>query len=167
MSSTHRASTHTHRGDQKHARAQSLLYLTFLRFSSLFTIFGSSKGVNPNLHLIMAFLGKISAHCDKPHFLPSRPKSPTPLQTPDPPKKARIGWRVMPARHKHRNINLLLLLFYFFLLQRFYFFFFPQHVMWLLMMMMHWQAWPLKPARSALEDARAKRAQSSSVSPPS
>ena len=99
------ASTHTHRGDQKHARAQSLLYLTFLGLSSLFIIFGSSKGVNPNLHLIMAFLGKISAHCDKPHFLPSRPKSPTPLQTPDPPKKARIGWRVMPARHKHRNIN--------------------------------------------------------------
>ena len=66
--------------------------------------------MNPNLHLIMAFLGKISAHCDKPHFLPSRPKSPTPLQTPDPPKKARIGWRVMPARHKHRNINLLFVL---------------------------------------------------------
>ena len=56
---------------------------------------GSVKGVNPNLDLIMAFLGKILAHCDKPHFLPSCTKSPTPLQTPDPPKKARIGWRVM------------------------------------------------------------------------
>ena len=124
MSSTHRASTHTHRGDQKHARAQSLLYLTFLGFSLLFTIFGSSKAVNPNLHLIMAFLGKISAHCDKPHFLPSRPQEPraphhSRLQIH--PKKARIGWRVMPARHKHRNINLLFVFCCFFHLQRLFF----------------------------------------------
>ena len=102
---TPRKHAHAQRRPKTRTRAQSLLYLTFLGLSSLFIIFGSSKGVNPNLHLIMAFLGKIPAHCDKPHFLPSRPKSPTPLQTPDPPKKARIGWRVMPARHKHRNIN--------------------------------------------------------------
>ena len=143
MSSTHRASTHTHRGDQKHARAQSLLYLTFLGLSSLFTIFGSSKGVNPNLHLIMAFLGKISAHCDKPHFLPSRPQEPH--TTPDSRSTQKSqDWvasnACTPQAPQHQS----------------------QHVMWL-MMMLHWQAGPLKPARSALEDARAKRALSSSI----
>ena len=94
------ASTHTHRGDQKHARAQSLLYLTFLGLSSLFIIFRSSKGVN--------FLVRFRPIAINHIFCHRAPKAPhhSRLQIhPKKIKKARIGWRVMPARQKHRNIN--------------------------------------------------------------
>ena len=96
--------------------------------------------MNPKLHLIMAFLGKISAHCDKPHFLPPRPNT-----TPDSRSiQKSLDWvgssACTPQAPQHES----------------------RHVVWL-MMMLHWQAGPLKPARSALEDARAKRAQSSSI----
>ena len=75
-------------------------FLSSLSFSA---ICWSSKDMNPTLRLILAFWGKISAHCDKHNCWPSHPKSPTPLQIH--PQNAGIRWGVVPARHKLRNIN--------------------------------------------------------------